>query len=176
VRVRTRKRTQKDMLLPTRQAPAVRSVLLLSAALAVTIGISVYLLARDWSDVRFLAPFATWQHGAPVRFGQIGYFLPSLTHAYAFALLIILGLWPVRNARQIGAVAWLLIALGLECLQSGVVQAAVLNLANRAGWSPVTGYSIHYLFGGRFDAADLLATAIGVFVAYVASSVLEKAS
>ena len=151
-------------------------LLLLSAAAAVAAGTSVYLFDRDWSAVQFLAPFAEWQPDVSGQFGSIGDVLPSLTHAYAFALLIMLALWPAKRARQVGAFAWLLTALGLESLQSRFVQEAVAGSSLRIGALPGGDNSVAYILNGRFDALDLLAAALGVCLAYLASSVLEKPS
>jgi hypothetical protein len=63
--------------------------LIVTAAFALLLGTSVYLLDRDWASVLFLAAIADRQPGALSVFGEFGYTLPSFLHAYAFALLII---------------------------------------------------------------------------------------
>lgn len=138
--------------------------LLLSAVAALAAGTAVYLLDRDWSSVLFLAPFAGWQDGTAGLFGRIGLSLPSLAHAYAFAVLIILALRPWRHARQAGALAWLAVACGLEFTQASGAPADGL---------PLAGWLSQFVINGRFDVADIVATAAGVLAAYLATSVLE---
>jgi len=150
-----------------RQAAA--AVLLVSAALALVLGTAVYLLDRSWSSVLFLAPLAGWQQGSMGLFGRIADSLPSLTHAYAFALLVIVALWPWRRARLAGALSWLVVACGLECLQAPAFRA-LLAPADRASGGPF----LDFMMNGRFDAVDIAATAAGVLAAYAVSSVLEK--
>ena len=151
-------------------------MLLLSAGLAIALGTGVYLFDRDWGGVLFLAPFAGWQplHGG--LFGVLGGALPSLTHAYAFSVLIILALWPTAHARRAGAAAWLPAALALECLQTAAAKEAVAGLAARVDGLPMGNSAIAYIVNGRFDANDLLAATLGVSIAYAASSVLERGS
>jgi hypothetical protein len=147
-----------------------------SAVAALVAGTAVYVLARDWAPVLFLAPLADWQPGRLGLFGGLAYTLPAFLHAYAFALLLILALLPSRSARWLGALAWLLLASGLEVLQSGVVKAFVAEHFHAIAGTPVAGAFLGYITFGRFDAADLVATALGVFTAWLTSFALEKQS
>jgi len=143
--------------------------LMLSAAAALAIGTGVYLLDRNWSSVLFLAPVADWQTGSAGFFGRLGHSLPSLTHAYAFAVLIIVALRPRRRARELGALSWLIVACGLEGLQTATTGTPFVpgNGFLLAGWFS------QFMMNGRFDVADIAATAAGVLAAYLATSVLE---
>lgn len=152
---------------------AARNVLPGSSLVALLVGSAVYLLDRAWASTTFLAPLEAWQPEPRVSFGPIGYSLPSLLHAYAFALLIILALWPARHARQAGAMSWLLVASGLECLQTGAMQRLIVDGPGAIAALPFADSFHDYIVNGRFDGIDLLATWAGVLVAYLVSSVLE---
>ncbi|MBT8132620.1 MAG: hypothetical protein KJO35_10155 [Gammaproteobacteria bacterium] len=139
-------------------------------------GTTVYLLDRNWATALFLVPFSAWQPELHVSFGFVGGSLPSLCHAYVFSLLIILALWPAKYARRAGALSWLLIAAALECLQADAIYDPV---AVGAGWfagNPIADGVLAYMMNGRFDTADLAATALGVAAAFVATSFLEVKS
>lgn len=150
------------------------SALMVSAVLAFAIGTGVYLFDRSWSSVLFLAPLAGWQSGSIGLFGGIGESLPSLTHAYAFALLVIVVLGPWRWARLVGALTWLLFACGLECLQSPAFRAIFAPVHSASASLADGGPFIDFMINGRFDAVDIAATVAGVLAAYTVSSVLEK--
>lgn len=145
-----------------------------SALIALLIGSTVYLLDRDWATTLFLAPLSEWQPPPTVSFGWLGYRLPSLLHSYAFALLLILVLRPARHARLLGALSWLAIATSLECLQANNLRSLFADGIGAVAGVPFVNSFLSYIVNGHFDAADLLATALGVLLAYLASSVPEK--
>ena len=149
-------------------------VLPLTAIIALVLGTGIYIFERDWAAVLFLVPWSDGQPGPAGRLGPLAYTLPAFLHAYAFALLIIFALRPSRLARQIGALSWLFVAAGLECLQSEYMNGLIVDGSGGLAGIPLVDSLLGYMTNGRFDAADLLATALGVLVAYVASSVQEN--
>jgi hypothetical protein len=153
---------------------AVKAALPASGFFALLAGTAVYLLDRDWTTALFLAPFSAWQPDLNLSLGFTGNSLPSLCHAYAFALLIILALWPARHARLAGAVSWLLIAAALECLQAEAMHEWVADGIGVLAGFPFADHFLAYTVNGHFDTADLVATVFGVLVAYIATSVLER--
>ena len=144
------------------------------AFLALATGVAVYVLDRDWASVLFLAPLADWQPGRVGLFGSFADSLPSFLHAYAFSLLLILAMLPSRAARWLGSLTWLVVATGLELLQAEPVKAVVARYAGALADAPLVGAIHSYIMFGRFDAADLVAAALGVFVALLTSFALEK--
>ena len=124
--------------------------------------------------MRFMAPLAGWQPGSIGLFGWLGDSLPSLTHAYAFALLVIVALGPWRWARLAGALSWLLVACSLECLQSPAFRAIFAPVHSASANLAAGGPFFDFMMNGRFDAVDIAATVAGVLAAYAVSSVLEK--
>jgi hypothetical protein len=151
-----------------------RSVLFASAVLVFLTGITVYLLGRDWATTLFLAPVSAWQPELHVSFGILGANLPSLCHAYVFTLLIILALWPARHARLTGALSWLFVASALECLQAEAISDSVAVVIGSFAGNLIADGMLAYMMNGHFDKADLMATALGVAAAFVATSILER--
>ena len=121
----------------------------------------------------FLAPFADWQPGPGGLFGPFAPWLPSLFHAYGFALLIILMLRPHPRATVYGASGWFAIAACLEWLQSATGESLILATHRLMTTAPVPGVIEAYVVHGRFDAGDILASAIGCLAACVAALVVE---
>ena len=144
--------------------------------LALLAGTTIYLLDRDWASTLFLAPVFSWQPNLNLSLGFIGASLPSLCHAYAFTLLIILVLWPSRHARLAGALSWLFVACVLECLQAEAINNLVAGGTVWFADMPLAGYFLAYMLNGHFDIADLVATGLGVCGAFVASSILGRRS
>lgn len=165
------------MYTSARNAPPQRSIVLVavagSAVTVLLLGTLVYFLDRDWSSVPFLAPFADPQPPRGTLFGRLGYWLPSLCHAYAFAALMILALGQSRSARWCGACAWFVVAAALEFAQSApisdMVAQARMPLAAFV-WLP--GFE-GFVTQGSFDSGDLLASALGCLVAWVVTSRTE---
>ena len=144
-----------------------------SALVALLIGVSIYVLDRDWASTLFLAPFSAWQLEGTGTFGPLGYLLPSFLHAYAFALLIGVALRPMRNAATAGALGWFAIAATFEFMQAESFHGLALDTNGYTpGWlliDSVQAYVVH----GCFDAGDLWATASGCFTACVIATLSE---
>lgn len=144
-----------------------------STILALLLGIAVYVLDRDWATTLFLAPVASYQPDSAGLFGSLGQILPSFFHAYAFSLLLILALGRARYARQIGAVAWFVVAAGLEAVQADYFHQLFISPDAQSGaWTVVSSIQI-YAVNGQFDPADVAASLFGCIAAFVIASVLE---
>jgi hypothetical protein len=152
------------------------AALSISAVLALAAGTSVYLFDRDWGSALFLAPFIDLQGGHSGLFGALGGNLPSLFHAYAFALLLIMLLGRTPYARHVGASLWFSIAAGLECLQAARIEALIGGYAAPHTGATILGNIQAYITNGHFDPGDLLAAGLGCVAAYGVSSVLEGRS
>ena len=145
-----------------------------SAILALCFGIAIYLLDRDWASTLFLTPFTAYQPEAVGFFGLPGLVLPSLLHAYAFSLLVILALGGGRSARQVGVLSWFLVAAGLEILQAGQFQNLLSGPTLNSSASTVITSIQSYAVNGHFDFGDLVASGVGCMLAYSIASVLEE--
>jgi signal transduction histidine kinase len=144
-----------------------------SGLISLLLGVSVYLLDRDWQSVLFLASFSTWQPGVMGWFGPLGPSLPSFFHAYGFALLIILALGGLRVSVLLGATGWFGIAVFLEALQSEPVGDFFLTMQSFFNGS-VFGRAVEaYVVSGSFDTGDILAAAIGCLAAGAVAHIME---
>jgi hypothetical protein len=146
-----------------------------SAVLALLAGTCVYLLDRDWTTTLFLGPVATYQPLTRHVFGALGGALPSLVHAYGFATLLLVALrkWP--HTRVPICIGWFAVAGLLEILQMPGLAAFLVERQDALNGIPVLSHLAAYAEYGRFDPADLWATAIGCLSAYLTSTVLWRA-
>jgi hypothetical protein len=140
-------------------------VLIFTAVAALLLGAAVYVLDRDWASSMFLEPLADYQWQRSAVFGAFGRFLPALTHAYAFSVLIIVALWPWPRTRLCVCLLWFTIASTLECLQSGVGDAWLFALDRQSCDKSLMAYLERYASQGTFDNVDLLATGVGCLTA-----------
>lgn len=151
-----------------------RRAVALSALFALLLGAGVYLLDRDWDSVRLLAPLSDLQPQAFGWFGSPGYMLPSLLHAYAFTVLLILALGPYRHARAAGTLVWFTVAATMELLQAdGFDPLFEGSTAQLSGPFWIEGMRAYFL-NGYFDAGDLWGTALGCVTACVVTAAVEK--
>ena len=144
---------------------AVEAGLNISAVAALLLGSAVYLLDRDWAGTMLLTPFIAYQWTTFAAFGDFGGLLPSLLHAYAIPVLIIAALRPWPWTRPWVCLLWFTIALILEWLQSDVGSAWFAANARLLHDIPFITYLDRYLFHGRFNCHNLIATGIGCLAA-----------
>ncbi len=132
------------------------STLLLLALAVLALGTLVYALDRAPGSAVLWPRMLTRESGAPV-FGVFGGSLPSLAHAFAFALLSALVL-PWRRAWQAGAcIGWALVDALFEIGQHRALSGPLGDLL-----PPLAGYWRH----GTFDPLDLAAGGVGAALAY----------
>ena len=139
--------------------------LTITAVAALLLGAAVYVLDRDWASSMFLEPLADYQWQRSAVFGVFGRFLPALTHAYAFSVLIIVALWPWPRTRLWACLLWFTIASSLEWLQSGDGNAWLFALDRQPDDRSLMAYLERYTFHGTFDIGDLLASGVGCLLA-----------
>jgi len=144
-----------------------------SGLISLLLGVSVYLLDRDWQSVLVLAPFSAGQHAVVGWFGPLGFNLPSFFHAYGFALLIILAMGGRRISALPGAAGWFGIAILLEAIQSETAGSFVLT-THRFVSDSAFGRAVEaYIVNGSFDIGDILAAAIGCIAASTVAYKME---
>ncbi|HEX6259900.1 MAG TPA: hypothetical protein VFZ51_04535 [Woeseiaceae bacterium] len=163
-------------VLAGRNDAVIKLRLIVTAAFALLLGTSVYLLDRDWGSVLFLTAFADQQPGELSLFGSLGHTLPSFLHAYAFALLIIVVLWRLPGTRAWSAVGWMAVAGALECLQADRFGALFSEHESFLAELPLANVLNAYIVNGHFDDGDLVATALGCLTAYVVARIAEVSS
>jgi hypothetical protein len=142
-------------------------MLVVSACMALALGLLVYVADRDPSRAWLLPAFAST--ATPVHepwFGLLGQWLPSAVHPFAFGLLSA-ALLPVQGAaRPAACVAWALVNALFELGQHPLVIARVahaLQATEGPPWliRPLSNYFVR----GTFDVGDLAATALGALLA-----------
>ncbi len=124
------------------------------------LGVLVYVLDRPVADVYMLPAWLADMQTAP---GGLHDSLPSLLHAFAFCLLLLL----TNRTAQISAKVWVcagwwLIAVGLEFLQHSSISPLFLQYS--PGWLakiPVLQNLPDYALRGTFDGWDILFAALG---------------
>jgi len=139
--------------------------LMLSAVAALLLGTAVYLLDRDWGRAMILEPFVQYQWSRSAVFGAFGGFLPSLLHAYAFCVLLLVALWPWPGTRPWVCLFWFALAAFFEWLQSGAGSAWITGNEGLIGNLPLMAYARDYAVHGQFDYIDLVASGVGCLTA-----------
>ena len=138
------------------------------ALMALAIGVLVYLLDRPGTSV-YLIPDG-WSPGggvAPV-FGELGGFLPTFAHTFAFTLFTSALLEPWRWAAVVACAAWWFVDSLFEIAQSdawsGVIAAHVPVWF--ADW-PLLDNVAGYFVGGHFDWRDLVSISVATVSAFI---------
>lgn len=142
-------------------------MLVVSACMALALGLLVYLADRDPSRAWLLSAFTSTATPAyQPWFGLLGQWLPSAVHPFAFGLLSA-SLLPVQGAaRPAACVAWAMVNALFELGQHPLVSARVALLlqgTEAPAWlvRPLSNYFVR----GTFDVGDLAATALGALLA-----------
>ncbi|WP_372523261.1 hypothetical protein [Sulfuricaulis sp.] len=138
------------------------------AAVALSVGLLVYLLGRQPEHVYFLFHGFSLAHGHHLLFGVLGNYLPSFVHVYAFILLTA-AVADFSKARLLRiCAAWFVIASLFEIAQhpaiSPIIAAAVPAWFTRV---PIFDNTAAYFLNGTFDPLDLLSIVLGTIAAYV---------
>ena len=144
---------------------AVEAGLIVSAVTALLLGSAVYLLERDWADTMLLAPFIAYQWPTSAVFGALGGFLPSLLHAYAICILLMVTLWPWPRTRAWVCLLWFALAAFFEWMQSDTGSAWFTANEWLLDDVPLMVYLKSYSVHGQFDYIDLLANGVGCITA-----------
>jgi|GEM_PF-2281132 len=150
--------------------------LIISAVAALLLGTAVYLLDRDWASAMFLEPFVDYQLSRSTIFGALGGFLPSLLHAYAIPVLIMVALSPWPWTRPWVCLLWFIMASLFEWLQSDASGALFLAADGQLGDIPLLVYLKRYSVQGQFDYIDLVATGVGSLTALAVTTVFAPHS
>ena len=156
--------------------PPVETDLIVSALAALLLGTAVYLLDRDWASAMFLEPFVDYQLSRSAIFGALGGFLPSLLHAYAIPVLIMVALSPWPWTRPWVCLLWFIMASFFEWLQSDSAGALFFFADRPSGDIPLLTYLERYSVQGQFDYIDLVATGVGSLTALAVTTVFAPHS
>ena len=139
-----------------------------AAALILAAGILVYIFDRPGTSVYFVPDSWTAAEQTPLYFGQVGQYLPTFAHTFAFILITA----AILGARRIGAIGvcigWLVVDSLLEILQQDriAIEAVKLIPSWFYDW-PVLDALGTYLLAGRFDPLDLASIFAATVAAYL---------
>ncbi|MCW5636017.1 MAG: hypothetical protein KIT17_21960 [Rubrivivax sp.] len=139
-----------------------------AAVASLVLGLLVYLLDRPAGSAALLP--APWHAGSPLGlFGAAGAWLPSLVHAFSFAILTAWAL-PRRRGMAAGAcIGWAVIDTLAELAQlPALAMPLAAALLATFDHSALAGQVGRYFTQGSFAAADVAASLAGAALAYLA--------
>ena len=146
---------------------ATNSRLVFAAAIALAIGLTIYLVDRQ-ADVYFLPDTLAATISLPPLFGTLSLHLPSALHVYAFILLTVVCLPRGRRYLFAACSSWLVLEWLFEFGQHPQLQhyftAWIPSWFERL---PVLESSRAFFINGRFDALDLVAAVVGAAAAWM---------
>ena len=129
------------------------------AVAALAMGAAVYALDRPPGSAQLLPLGATLFPDTALSFGSMGAWLPAFLHVFAFSLLTAALLNASRLAAASACFAWWAID-------------SLFELGQHPAISPHLAAA--YFVRGRFDSADLLATALGALCAYATLKMIRR--
>jgi len=144
--------------------PSVLYVLI--AAVALSVGVLVYLLDRQPEHTYFLSHALTQVHAPYTLFGVAGNYLPAFLHVYAFMLLTV-AVTDSSDSRLIRiGTTWFVIASLFEFGQHPSI-SPLIAASLPAGFAhvPVLDNTAAYFLKGTFDPLDFLAIVLGIVAA-----------
>lgn len=129
------------------------------------LGSSVYLFDRpagSWG----VADLSLANIRALDIFGALGYNLPSFFHALAFSLLTVAaGRYSLKQARVV-CLGWLVIHFIFELGQNSIMSGKLASIIRQIGDYQFSERSALYFERGVFDPLDIIASIMGVSLAY----------
>ena len=139
-----------------------------TAVMALSIGVLVYLLDRQPEHIYFIPDVLAIPHSSYDVFGYIGNQLPTFVHVYAFTLLTvaIIGSGPYLTPTV--CAAWTVI----DCLfeigqQTQVAQWLSSFIPEWFQGLPFLEVTSSYFTSGTYDVLDIISILLGAFTAYL---------
>lgn len=144
-------------------------VLQITAAIGVLcIGVLVYVLDRQPGSAYFIPNwFALTINFSPI-FGEIGNYLPTFIHTFAFILLTVIIVAPSSLQVVLICIAWLAVDSLFEIAQ--ITSIAYWIAGHVPGWFagvPFLENTSAYFINGTFDSLDLVSIAAGTVTAFL---------
>jgi len=135
-------------------------------ALALAVGVLVYVLDRPAGQVPFLSAL-NLADATPVIFGVVGGSLPTFAHTFAFSLLTAAWLGGGKRAGLWACLTWFGIDSAFEIGQQPEVAVRLVELV--PGWFeylPFLAQADSYFLSGTFDTWDLASIVLGAAAAF----------
>ena len=141
---------------------------LVAAAIALAVGVAVYLLDRNPGSVYFMTHWMVPDERVGTSFGAIGNYLPTFVHVYAFILLTVVFTAATRAHALAICLFWLAIDSLFEFAQMPVIAQRIAgSISGWFGGIPFLENTSAYFLAGTFDLLDLCSIAAGALAAYV---------
>ena len=149
------------------------AILAAIGALAIALGVIVYLTDRDTSNSA-LIPSVAWLAGYNL-FGVLAGWLPSFVHTFAFSLFTVAVL-PQRSVPRYGACfVWFAVNMAFEIGQHPQVSVRLAEaLQGGLGVLPFSGSFANYFLHGTFDPGDIVAALLGAVTAGVVLRLMHR--
>lgn len=144
------------------------AIQLTTAVLALGIGVLVYLLDRQPSDVYFIPDWVSIADSLNPIFGQVGNNLPTFIHVYVFILLTVIIITPSPVMVFRICVIWFSVDSLFELAQ--LTPIAYLIAEHIPAWFigiPFLENTATYFLAGTFDILDIISIAMGTVTAYL---------
>ncbi len=139
-----------------------------AAAIALTIGVVVYLVDRRADSVYFVTHSILPAGEIDASFGVLGNHLPTFVHIYAFILLTAVLTASTRAHALAISLVWLAIDSLFEFAQMpDMAQGIAGAVPDWFAGIPFLENTSAYFLAGTFDVLDLYSIAAGALAAYV---------
>lgn len=138
------------------------------AAIALLVGVIVYLLDRQTDSVYFMAHWMVLGENSRPFFGAIGNHLPTFVHVYAFILLTAIFVTQSRAYALSICIFWFIIDSVFEVAQiTTFAQWIAKHIPYWFHKIPFLENTSHYFLSGTFDVLDIFSITAGTLAAYL---------
>ena len=135
---------------------------------ALAVGVLVYLLDRQPMSVYFIPDWISLANNLNPIFGEIGNYLPTFIHVYAFILLTTIIVAPSPAWIIPICAAWFSVDSLFELAQiTPIDQWIAGNVPDWFTGIPFLENTSAYFIAGTFDLLDLFSIAVGTIFAYL---------
>ena len=142
---------------------------------ALAVGVLVYLLDRQPTSVYFIPDWITLANNLNPIFGEIGNYLPTFIHVYAFILLTTIIVAPSPAWIIPICAAWFAVDSLFELAQfTPIDQWIAGNVPDWFASIPFLENTSAYFISGTFDFLDLLSIAAGTAAAYLTIRITQN--
>lgn len=144
-------------------------VLQIAVAIGVlAIGVLVYLLDRQPGSVYFIPDWIALANNSSPMFGEIGNYLPTFVHAFAFILLTAIVVAPTSSQVVLICLTWFAVDSFFEIAQiTPIAQWITGHVPDWFAGIPFLENTAVYFLAGTFDFLDLVSIAMGAVAAYL---------
>lgn len=139
-----------------------------SAVSALAVGVVIYLIDRHPHSAYFLADWFSLTGNLKPVFGDLGYYLPTFLHTFAFILLTDNFVTHTSLKLMVICISWFLIECSFEFGQIPTVATWIAD--HVPSWFaevPILDNTSSYFIRGTFDIRDIISIAAAAAIAYL---------